>query len=671
MKKQSTTKLLMGSMIVLGLTPIASTLSAETLEKITITEDKAVEAEVSGGVVLDQDTLTHTPGTGGDPIRVLQTLPGVAVNDDTSAAPAIRGSRPEDNSYFVDFLPTGYLFHFGGGVSVFNEHLVKSFALYPSSYAARFSGGSGAVIDVALREPDNKKFSTTLDISFLKAGALIEGPITENQSFYLAGRVSYLDLLLEDLIIDDDDGVEFVQFPKFTDYQGKYLWKPTQDASLTLQLTGASDDTEFNLSNKDDDIRNEPDLVGQHKENVAFNSQGLVWKQDFAQGKELTVAVGHMRANSEDKAGAVLDSRTEVDTTFLKGRWKMPFTENQQLNVGGTVSQVKADYTINFQDPGCTEFEVDCSVTDAELVRSADTLKANVVNLYAEDSWFVNDHLILTGGLAYSYEDYLDKGFVEPRIRAEYMADDGWIFSAAAGQYHQFPGFLVSEKVFGNPQLDHESSTHYVMGAEKAFPQNWSLKTEIYRKQFDKLVTANPVTRYSNTGKGSADGFEILIRRGLTDRWSGWLSVSASNSERTNELTGEKFDFEFDQPVIASLVNEFILNDKWRFGMKWWFHSGAPNTPIIGAMADPDDPQRFIPIYGKINSERLPDYHRLDLRFDRQFQLKHADMSGYVELINAYGRKNLAGYDYNSDFSARKDIHQLPSIISFGLKIKF
>lgn len=645
--------------------------SAATLEQVIVTGEQMKEAEVSGGVVLDRDALTHTPGTGGDPIRVLQSLPGVAVNDDTSAAPAIRGSRPEDNSYFVDFLPTGYLFHFGGGVSVFNEHLVKSFALYPSAYAARFAGGSGAVIDVALREPNNKAFSTTLDISFLKAGALIEGPVTENQSFYLAGRISYLDLLLEDLIVDGDDGVEFIQFPKFTDYQGKYAWKPNQDAAVTLQLTGASDDTEFNLSGKDDDVRNEPDLIGQHKENVAFSSQGLVWKQSFTRGRRLTLALGNMKAESEDKAGAVLDSRSQIKTQFLKGRWEMPLTEDHQFSVGATLSQVKGDYTINFKDPGCTEFEVDCNLTDADLLRSDDVLKAKVIDLFAEDSWIINDHYSLTTGLAFSHENYLDKQFVEPRIRAEYVSDSGWIYSAAAGQYHQFPGFLVSEKVFGNPGLDHEASTHYVVGAEREFSSNWSWKTEIYHKQFERLVTANPLTRYSNTGEGSANGLEMLIRRGLTDKWVGWLSLSASNSERKNNLTGEKFDFEFDQPVIASLVNEYIFNDKWRFGMKWWFHSGAPNTPIVGSVVDTDDSQRFIPVYGKINSERLADYHRLDLRFDRQFQYQRVDMSGYVELINAYGRKNVVGYDYNADYSIRAAIHQLPTIISFGLKLKF
>ncbi len=215
------------------------------------------------------------------------------------------------------------------------------------------------------------------------------------------------------------------------------------------------------------------------------------------------------------------------------------------------------------------------------------------------------------------------------------------------------------------------AATHFVAGVERRYPHGWSWKSEIYYKAFDKLVTADPQSRYSNSGEGSALGLEFLARKDLTDQFSGWLSLSASKSRRKNRLTGERFDFEFDQPVIATLVAQYRLNDKWRFGAKWWFHSGAPDTPIIGGVPDPERPDRFIPVYGAINSERWPDYHRLDLRADRQFHFKRADVSGYVELINAYDHFNVGGYDYNADFSRRTAVRQLPMLMTFGVKARF
>ncbi|HEY0722212.1 MAG TPA: hypothetical protein VGE50_13270, partial [Gammaproteobacteria bacterium] len=72
----------------------------EQMEAVVVTGEAPAEEESPPlGYELDHETLTTMPGGGGDPLRAVQALPGVAVNNDASAAPAIRGSRPEDNSY--------------------------------------------------------------------------------------------------------------------------------------------------------------------------------------------------------------------------------------------------------------------------------------------------------------------------------------------------------------------------------------------------------------------------------------------------------------------------------------------------------------------------------------------------------------------------------------------
>jgi hypothetical protein len=41
---------------------------------------------------------------------------------------------------------------------------------------------------------------------------------------------------------------------------------------------------------------------------------------------------------------------------------------------------------------------------------------------------------------------------------------------------------------------------------------------------------------------------------------------------------------------------------------------------------------------------RLPDYHRLDLRATRRFQLKHGTIRVFVDVFNAYNQDNIARY---------------------------
>jgi len=109
----------------------------------------------------------------------------------------------------------------------------------------------------------------------------------------------------------------------------------------------------------------------------------------------------------------------------------------------------------------------------------------------------------------------------------------------------------------------------------------------------------------------------------------------------------------------------------WTFSGKWWYHSGSPYTDILGSTPDPDDSSRFDAIYGSVNGERLPAFNRLDLRIDRHIKVSWGKLSGNLELLNVFNSKNLQGYDYNQDYTERSEIHQLPRIISLGIKGEF
>lgn len=646
----------------------ASAEEADRLEQVTITDsedDSSLEAAPPLGYSMGGRSAAAVPGGGGDPLRALQTLPGVVSNDDSNAAPAVRGSRPEDNFYFVDFMPSGYIFHMGGAVSVFNSQLVESFDFYPAAFGAEYAGNTGAVIDVKLRDPDDEALSTSLDISMLQAGMLVEGPVTENQSFYFAARMSYLDLLVGDQI--DIQGVDMVQFPKYTDYQGKYLWKLDNGSRVTFQATGATDNVEVNLDATADGVENDPVLIGNHSNDTAYNSQGIVWEEEHG-GNGLTLGISHIGDETVTHAAAAADARVTMDNWYGRARWTKPLGNEHLLALGGEVVNFNADYDVSFRDPGCTEFDVNCDYTDASLLSNKASVTVNWSQLYVEENWYPDDQWALTMGLSRQHEDYLNETFYEPRLRAEYTPQPGWTYSIGAGQYHQFPSFIQVEEVFGNPQLTHFDADHYVIGIEHQVGDGWEWKAEAYYKKLNNLVTSDLATRYSNEGEGESQGVELLLRKAATDKLSGWLSVSLSKAERINTATGERFPFEYDQPVVVSLVGDYRFNDRWSLGAKWWYHSGAPYSPIIGSTPDAVNPGRYIPVYGDINSERMPDYHRLDLRVTRHYSKK---TTGYLELINAYAQDNVGGYDYNVDYTSRDEIYQLPFLISIGFTTRF
>jgi hypothetical protein len=436
---------------------------------------------------------------------------------------------------------------------------------------------------------------------------------------------------------------------------------------LKLQATGASDEMEISLDEDNETAQKEPVLIGTHSSDMAYHSQGIVWESSPGQS-ETTLATGHMSSNSSVQAASAGDLDIETDTWFAKGRWAQALGSDHLLALGGEVSRFKVDYDLNFRNTGCTEFDVDCSLTDSEQLSSDAQVEVTSEQLYIEENWYPNQNLAITAGLSGKHEDYLDESHIEPRLRVEYSQQETWTYSAGVGQYHQMPSLIQVEKVFGNPQLSHFDATHYVAGIEHIGVNGWQWKSELYYKVIDNLVSSDPVTRYNNSGEGKAAGIELFLRKMRTDRWSGWLSLALSKAERTNTATGESFPFEYDQPVAVTLVGNYHINTKWDIGAKWWYHSGAPYTPIIGSTEDTEREGRYRPVYGDINSERMPDYHRLDLRLSRQFSDK---TSAYVELINAYGKKNISGYEYNANYSDRDPIYQLPMLISFGVTSSF
>ena len=159
------------------------------------------------------------------------------------------------------------------------------------------------------------------------------------------------------------------------------------------------------------------------------------------------------------------------------------------------------------------------------------------------------------------------------------------------------------------------------------------------------------------------------MNKALTEGWYGWVSVAWSETRRKNKLTGEDFRYSYDQPWIVNLVSSHELNEDWTVGFKWRYQSGQLVTPIEGTVPNPAA-GTVDPVYGKVNSERLPAYHRLDVRFDRTYEFRKWTMDLYTEVLNIYNNQNVSDYEYNGDYTEKEEVTDLPLIISFGIKAR-
>ena len=120
--------------------------------------------------------LTTVPGTIGDPLRVLQNLPGVARAPFGLGLLIVRGANPADTGVFIGGEPIPHLYHFLAGPSVFTANLIDKIDFYPGGFGVRYGRFIGGVVDVGIKGDVGRTLHGAVDINVLDSSAYVEGP---------------------------------------------------------------------------------------------------------------------------------------------------------------------------------------------------------------------------------------------------------------------------------------------------------------------------------------------------------------------------------------------------------------------------------------------------------------------------------------------------------------
>jgi hypothetical protein len=617
--------------------------------------------------VIKGDEMRKVAGSSGDPLKSLSSLPGVATSNSGGSAPAIRGSGPGDNFYYADDIPVGKVFHFGG-LSVFNGDLIDNFNLYSAAFAPYYDNVTGAILDIALRKPRTDRLGAKVNISLTGADFLVEGPASADQSFYFAARRSYFDLLIRSI---SNKGVT-IQIPNYWDYQGKYIWNINADNRLSAHITGSADTLKLEVASDSDLAKKQPDLAGSLSSMDSSQTQALVLDTRLSSTTNNKIVFGHRIGISEASIGSAGRAYIVTNTNFVRDKITFPVADNHELTLATNASNTEVGLDLTFKNTNCTQFNTGCDISTAPTVQLKDTFISTFYDASAQERWRIFPTITLIGGLRHSRDNYLNQSYTEPRVGMEWNWTEETLLSAGWGRHNQQPNGQQIAPGFGNTQLTHIRADHSVVGISQKMNIDWSWKAEAYYKRLSDLVIGvnDPAINYVNGASGAAWGTELLIKKEETDKLSGWLALTLARSERRNDLTGESFRFEYDQPINTSLVANYKLTQEWSVGGKWTYTSGRPYTPIVGTNGTYSD-GRPKPVYDGINSGTLPDYHRLDLRIDRHLLYDTWKLNAYFELNNVYQRENIVGYDYGPNFDKKEPIVGLIIPFSFGVQGEF
>jgi len=146
------------------------------------------------------------------------------------------------------------------------------------------------------------------------------------------------------------------------------------------------------------------------------------------------------------------------------------------------------------------------------------------------------------------------------------------------------------------------------------------------------------------------------------------VAYTLSRSERRDTLSGDYYRYDYDQTHNLTMVGSYKLGRGWQLGARFRYVTGSPYTPEIGGTMD-YDAGAYAPVTSLArNSARLPAFHQLDLRVDKTWKFQSWTLGAYLDVQNAYNRKNTENIGYNFDYSQTHAAHGLPLLPIVGIR---
>jgi hypothetical protein len=614
--------------------------------------------------------MTSVPGTFGDPLRVIQNLPGMARAPYVLGVLLIRGSGVDDSGVYLDGHEVPLLYHFLGGPSILNPEFLDTIDMYPGGFPSRFGRNIGGIVEVNTRDTKTDGVHGSADIDLLDSSLYLRAPLTKKIAVAVAGRRSYIDAILPAVLPEQDPGESLVVVPIYWDYQARVDAElPNQD-KLSVMLFGSDDTLDLLQSDEEETF----DL----NTHIGFWRVRGLYTTRLTRDLKLTISPAFGRDVAEFDGGELSSAFAEQRVFSLRERVTGQVHPRVRIDTG-----LDLEYRLN-------TYQLTLPVADdiPELGEDIDVPPEyfeRVVDSYGLGAWIeaaidVGAGVKLIPGLR--VDSFLLAGEprlgFDPRLVVRWQQTEAQAWKAYAGVFHQAPSAEGFDSEFGNRDLLLEYAVHTGVGAERKLTRAISVEGELYyvgrRDQavFTQEVvenedgTLNPLF-FTSHMIGKTIGMELLLRHEVTRNFFGWASYTLSRSDRrrhpdsTTELTN------FDQTHNFILVASYRLDSGWELGVRFRAVSGVPDSGISGGTFDADRGD-YDPVINDFRDQREPFFHQLDLRAEKTWTFDTWSFSTYLDVQNVYNAENPEATQYDYRFRDSAPVRGLPILPTLGVK---
>lgn len=674
------------------------------LQEVVITGEldqvKRVEMSVNK---LDIKTISKIPAFLGevDIIRSILFLPGVSTVGEGATGFNVRGGGVDQNLVLLDEAPVYNSSHLFGFFSVFNPDAVKDVKLVKGGAQAQYGGRLSSILDVRLKEGNNKTWGVAGGVGLIFSRLMIEAPIKKDKgSFLIAARRSYLDILAKPFLSGTLKEAVF----NFYDLTMKANYR--LGSKDQIFLSGYFGRDNFGSPNA-------------FKFNWGNTTATLRWNHVF--GNKLFMNLTTFYSNYDYRLGFgtgrdTFDWNSKILNYSIKPEFNWYLNEKNTITFGGQ----SIFYTF---EPGSA-----VATSNGQTINISLPKRYSLENaVFIGNEQTVNSRFSMQYGLRFSWFNYLGPGKVyeyandtpigqrrdtissrqaghleniktyynfEPRFSAKYELTSTQSIKASYNRMAQYI-HLISNTTASTPldvwtpstnnikpQLADQVAVGYFRN-QKIKGQNYEFSVEGYYKTFQNVIDYIDgadllLNRFLEgdllVGKGRAYGLEFFIKK-ATGKFNGWISYTLARTERqiVGINRGEWYPNRFDQLHRLNLVGFYELNDRWSFSADLQMSTGTPatfptNRIEVQGYAIPHNSQ------DSRNNVRIPWYHRVDIsatlqgrKFKKNGKKRKNEDYWVFSVYNIYNRRNPFSiyFRQNPDVPAQTEAVRFSVIGSF------
>jgi len=624
-----------------------------TLDEVIIVADQLRDKMSSTQMSMEQisaKTSKVLPALFGevDIIKTLQLKAGVSSGSEGSTGLYVRGGAGDQNLIMLDEATVYNANHLFGFFSTFNSDAIKDVRLFKGGFPAQYGGRLSSVIDVRMKDGNNKKLSGSGGIGLITSRLTLEGPIGENTSFVVSGRRTYVDLITNAINKSQEDKPDFNKIPGYNFYDLNAKINTKLGEKDRIYLSGYFGKDQFALKDSTLDL------------GFSWGNATLTARWNHIFNNKLFANTSFIFSDynydiSNEISGFSFSLGSKIRN--YAGKMDFSYNPNSKHSIKMGISTTYYDFTVGRlkagSDDGSISFSSGIDRTGMEY------------GLYVSDEFEIIKNLKANAGLrlsGWTSNNYFDGG-IEPRLALLYEVNPRWSIKGGYARMKQYV-HLISNSGISLPTdvwypstdaVHPQRSDQVSAGFSYLIAKGLLLTNEYYYKwlknQVDFRDGANlflneEIEREFEFGKGYAYGTELSLEKDF-GKLSGWIAYTLAFVKRggfPGIMDGRYFSPRYDRRNDIKVVATYKFNRRWTASATWVYGSGdlawlpggrALFQDIKGGSIDP-----VTPIYGDRNTFRLPAYHRGDISVIYYMFPKWGESNLSLSIYNVYDRRN-------------------------------